>query len=224
MPEGTPDHWWGAQGPRRAPKLVLLGREPRTSWNRLRYSRAWQWRPDNFSGITHIARRECNSQSRARDSSERSKLPHVIRSTVNVVSETPRARLVAYGVAVLAPALSLLVRWPLWPVLGNAVPRMTFMPAVMIAAYFGGFWPGLVATVLSGVAATYFFTRQVPAYRVTTVDDRLALILFVLVGTIISGLCESLHRARRRIVAEERYLAEERELLLKRLRRFLVDS
>ena len=36
-----------------------------------------------------------------------------------------------------------------------------------------------------------------------------ALILFVLVGTIISGLCESLHRARRRIVADERRRAEE---------------
>ena len=36
-----------------------------------------------------------------------------------------------------------------------------------------------------------------------------ALILFVLVGTIISGLCESLHRARRRIVADERRRGEE---------------
>ena len=31
----------------------------------------------------------------------------------------------------------------------------------------------------------------------------------MLVGTIISGLCESLHRARRRIVADERQRAEE---------------
>ena len=31
--------------------------------------------------------------------------------------ETPRTRLIAYSVAVLAPAVSLLVRWPLWPLL-----------------------------------------------------------------------------------------------------------
>ena len=36
-----------------------------------------------------------------------------------------------------------------------------------------------------------------------------ALILFVLVGTIISGLCESLHQARDRIQADERRRAEE---------------
>ena len=48
--------------------------------------------------------------------------------------DTRRARLVAYAVAVLATLVCLLIRWPLWPVLGNAVPHMTFFPAVMIAA------------------------------------------------------------------------------------------
>src|SRR5438105_2675235 len=123
--------------------------------------------------------------------------------------ETPRARLVAYGVAVLATALLLLVRWPLWPVLEDAVPHMTFFPAVMIAAYFGGFWPGLLATGLSAVAANYFLTRQLSSFHVTSVNDVVALVLFVLVGTIISGLCESLHRARHRIQTEERRRAEE---------------
>lgn len=122
--------------------------------------------------------------------------------------DTPRARLVAYSVAVLATVVSLLVRWPLWPVLGDAVPHMTFFPAVMIAAYFGGFWPGTVATVLSAVAANYFLTGQLRFLHVTSVNDVTALILFVLVGLIISGLSESLHRARRRIVSHERQRAE----------------
>src|SRR5438034_6770695 len=98
--------------------------------------------------------------------------------------ERPRARLVAYGVAVLATAVSLLVRWPLWPVLGDAVPHMTFFPAVMIAAYFGGFRPGLLATILSAVAANYFLTQQFSSLHVTNVKDVAALILFVLVATI----------------------------------------
>ena len=65
------------------------------------------------------------------------------------MQERRRHPLAAYGVAILATAVSLLIRWPLWPVLGNAVPQMTFFPAVMIAAYFGGFWPGVLATVLT---------------------------------------------------------------------------
>src|SRR5438128_9892016 len=123
--------------------------------------------------------------------------------------ETPHPRLVAYGVALLATVGCLLIRWPLWPVLEDTVPHMTFFPAVMIAAYFGGFWPGLLATMLSALAANYFFTEQLRSFHVTSVNDGAALILFVLVGAIISGLCESLHRAKRRILADERRRAEE---------------
>ncbi|HEY2588034.1 MAG TPA: PAS domain S-box protein [Tepidisphaeraceae bacterium] len=123
--------------------------------------------------------------------------------------EGPRGRVVAYGMALLAPAASLLVRWPLWPVLGDAVPHMTFFPAVMIAAYFGGFWPGVVATFFSAIAANFFITGQVLSFHAYSVDHVAAMILFVLVGIVTSELCESLHRARRRIVAAERRRAEE---------------
>src|SRR5712664_3109927 len=106
--------------------------------------------------------------------------------------ETPRSRLVAFGVAVLAPAVSLLVRWPLWPVLEDAVPHMTFFPAVMIAAYVGGLWPGLLATFLSAAAANFFITGQLSSFHPHPYPPPLvgggqgggvaALALFVLVG------------------------------------------
>src|SRR5438128_9209420 len=102
--------------------------------------------------------------------------------------ETPRARLIAYGVAVLAPAVSLLLRWLLWPVLGDAVPHMTFFPAVMIAAYFGGFWPGLLATLLSAAAANFLLPQQLIFHQARSVNDLIALPLFLLVGVILSGL------------------------------------
>src|SRR5438132_2420943 len=138
--------------------------------------------------------------------------------------ETSRSRLVPYGVAVLATAASLLIRWPLRPVLGEAVPHMTFFPAVMIAAYFGGFWPGLLATILSAAAANYFLTGQFPFFHFATANDVAALILFVLVGTILSGLCESLHRARRRLVSHERRQAEEALVQERYLLHALMDN
>jgi len=121
--------------------------------------------------------------------------------------ERPRARLVAYGVAVLGPAVTLLVRWPLEVALGDRVLYMAFFPAVILAAYFGGLWPGLLATSLSALAATYFLVEPLHSLEITTVRDAIALSLFVLVGTIISGLSESLHRSRRRIIADERRYA-----------------
>jgi PAS domain S-box-containing protein len=101
---------------------------------------------------------------------------------------------------------------------------MTFFPAVMIAAYFGGFWPGLLATILSAVAANYFLTKLLPTLQFPDVNDLAALILFVFVGTIISGLCESLHRARRRFVAAECRRSEEALSQERCLLRALMDN
>src|SRR5438552_16805547 len=115
------------------------------------------------------------------------------------MSERPHPRLVAYGVAVLATAVTLLVRWLLWPALGDAVPHMFFFPAVMIAAYYGGFAPGFLSTLLGTLAANYFFTEPRYTLEWKGVNAAVALPLFVPVGAIISGLSESLHRARRRI-------------------------
>src|SRR5258708_39245796 len=84
--------------------------------------------------------------------------------------ETPRAPLVANSLAVLATVASLLVRWGLWPLLGNAVPHMTCFPAVVIAAYFGGLWPGLLATILSALAANYSLTRELRSFGITDVN------------------------------------------------------
>ena len=134
------------------------------------------------------------------------------------MNENLRARLVSYGIALLATLVCLLIRWPLWPLLEDAVPHLTFFPAVMIAAYFGGFWPGLLATLVSAAATNLFVTKLLSTTHVTRAHEVAAVILFVLVGTIVSGLCESLHRVQRRLLAAERQrsaeaLSQERYLL-----------
>jgi PAS domain S-box-containing protein len=123
--------------------------------------------------------------------------------------ETPRARLVAYGVAVLAPAVTLLACRRLLPepVLGDRVLYKIFYLAVLIAAYLGGFWPGLLATAISAVGATYLLIHPLDSFEISSTEDAVALTLFVLIGTTISGLTEALHRTRRRIAASERRYA-----------------
>ncbi len=123
--------------------------------------------------------------------------------------ETPRSRLIAYSMAVLAPVVTLLVRWPLEAVLGDRVLYIPYFPAILIVAYVGGFWPGLLATVLSALTAAWFLIERHYSFEITNVRDLVALSLLLLVGTLISGLSESLHRARRRIVADERRRGEE---------------
>jgi PAS domain S-box-containing protein len=109
-----------------------------------------------------------------------------------------------YAIALAALALTVAIRWLLWPVLGDAVPHMAFFPAVMVAAYYGGFRPGLLATLLGAFIANYAFTEPHFTLAFKSVDSTVALPLFVLAGLMMSGLCESLHRIQHRLVAEER--------------------
>ncbi len=56
-----------------------------------------------------------------------------------------------YAIAPLAMAIALLARIALTPILQDESPYLFFVPAVLIAAGFGGLGPGLVATALGAV-------------------------------------------------------------------------
>jgi two-component system sensor histidine kinase/response regulator len=124
------------------------------------------------------------------------------------VNETPRVHLVAYGVAVLAPVVVLLVRLPFGAVVGDRLPYTAFLPAVLIVAYIGGFWPGILTTVVSALLATYFLVEPLYAFRIVHAYDAVALGILILCGTIVSILSESLHRSRRRLLDNERQRAK----------------
>jgi two-component system sensor histidine kinase/response regulator len=121
--------------------------------------------------------------------------------------ERPRTRLLIFGLAILAPAITLLVRWPLDAVLGDRVLYMAFFPAILIVAYIGGFWPGLLTTVVSALAADYYLVEPLYSLEISSIHEAVALSLLLLVGTMISGLSEAVHRSRRRLVANERRYA-----------------
>jgi len=116
----------------------------------------------------------------------------------------PLPQLVCYGLAVLLPALTLLVRWPLHVVLGDRLLYMAFFPAVIVAAYLGGLGPGLLATLVSALVTTYFLVDPLFSLQIVTVHDGVAVLLFLLVGAILSVMSDALRRAQRRIIAAHR--------------------
>ncbi|AMV24989.1 Sensory/regulatory protein RpfC [Gemmata sp. SH-PL17] len=118
-------------------------------------------------------------------------------------------RRIGYSVALAATTITFALRLALWPLIGDVVPHMAFLPAVMLAAYVGGFRPGLMATALSAVAANLVFTEPHFHLGIKSLNAAVALPLFLLVGIMMSGVCEALHRTRRRLLAEERARAAE---------------
>ena len=109
-----------------------------------------------------------------------------------------------YAFAVLVVILASLLRDFANPILGEKVPFILFYPTVVLAAWFGGLGPGLLATVLSGFIAWYVFMP--PTYSLALSDPAGLgqLIIFLLASTMISFLAESLHSMRRRAQEGER--------------------
>jgi PAS domain S-box-containing protein len=112
-----------------------------------------------------------------------------------------------YGVATLAISLVVLLKQLLDPLIAQQSPFLLLSAAVMVAAWFGGLGPGLLATALGAVAADYLFLPPVGSFTPLNVAF-LPLLLFVLQGALISVLVEALRSARRG--AESRTLEAQR--------------
>jgi signal transduction histidine kinase/ActR/RegA family two-component response regulator len=111
-----------------------------------------------------------------------------------------------YLIAIGATATVAIVRLTISDTLGNFAPTSTFTVAVVIAAWYGGLGPGLLATVLSGLAADYLFTPDRHSFQIATLSGAVALGVMVFTGALLSLLCESLHRIRRSLEAEQENL------------------
>ena len=116
-----------------------------------------------------------------------------------------------YGLAFLAIALALLLRFILWPLLSSDVPFLLLWPAVMVCAWYGGVGPGLLATLLSALAGWYFLLEPQYSFAVANPADVTAMILYLLLGASLSTLIEAIHRAKRRVEQHAFDLHNQRE-------------
>ena len=98
------------------------------------------------------------------------------------------------AIALIAAGIGLRI-WPLGG-LGLRIPYVTFYPAVMAAAIYGGFNAGLLSAVLS-VLVVIFWTPTGQPF-VDDPGDYLGLAVFFVNCTIVSGISEAMHRARTR--------------------------
>jgi len=104
------------------------------------------------------------------------------------------------AVVLLTTAIVVGIRWTAERRLGEGIPMLLSGLPVLISAYVGGLWPGLMATLLN-LLIGIFFVEPIHIFDVDHFADRLRASLFVMEGGIISILCESLHRARGRTQA-----------------------
>jgi signal transduction histidine kinase/ActR/RegA family two-component response regulator len=128
-----------------------------------------------------------------------------------------------YLIAIVATAVVALVRLEISDTVGNFSPIVAFTISIVIAAWYGGLRPGLLATVLSTLAADYLYTPRRHSFEISTPSGAVALGVLCFAGVLISLLCESLHRTRRRLEAEQENLRQSIELQRK-MRDALTES
>jgi len=98
-----------------------------------------------------------------------------------------------YIVAVLAVIAAFVVRAEVLQPLGSSVPYVTFYPAVMFAAQYGGLAAGLVATVLSATLVLFWIIGAGQTISLAR-TDWLGMIVFVMSCMMVTYLCAAMHR------------------------------
>ncbi|HEX6215251.1 MAG TPA: PAS domain S-box protein, partial [Vicinamibacterales bacterium] len=114
-----------------------------------------------------------------------------------------------YLAAIGCVAASLGLRFMLSDYFGPNVPYLQFFPAILVASWYGGFGPGVLATALSAFAALYWFIAPQGAITIATIADAVTLTLFAVIGIAIAWLNGRL-RAARDLARHEAQLATSR--------------
>ncbi|MEP7307488.1 MAG: PAS domain S-box protein, partial [Acidobacteriota bacterium] len=116
-----------------------------------------------------------------------------------------------YVVAVALIGAALLFRYALRGWLSPSVPHLQFFPAILIAAWYGGLGPGVVATAAASLAAMYWFPPT--GLAVGQPGDLVSLSLFVATGLGVAWTNHQLRAAESECRAEAAMATERAERL-----------
>ncbi len=103
-----------------------------------------------------------------------------------------------YGAALVIVVLATVARWLLDPFFGETVPWITYFAAVALTSWLGGFGPGLCSLVLGAAVANYLFMPPRGSFTLAETGEIVSLLTYLVLGTAIVLLVESLRRAESR--------------------------
>ncbi|HXW16635.1 MAG TPA: PAS domain S-box protein, partial [Terriglobia bacterium] len=95
-----------------------------------------------------------------------------------------------YAATVLAVVSTLAIRVAFDPILGDRAPYIFFFLTIIVVKRFWGRGPGLLATLLGGIAAWYFLVEPRFSFAIADRTDALNLAAYFAVGAVISFLGE----------------------------------
>ena len=104
-----------------------------------------------------------------------------------------------YSIAIVMVLIAAVVRLVFLEALGTRVAFVTFYPAVMLAAFYGGFRAGAVATAVAAAVADYFWIAPARSFAIGSPSDGLAILIFVVSCSLISWIVGLLQKTQARV-------------------------
>ncbi|HLW64671.1 MAG TPA: SpoIIE family protein phosphatase [Gemmataceae bacterium] len=118
---------------------------------------------------------------------------HGVTAHVRLLGHSLASRRYRYAMPFPTVAFALLLQFIVFP--NSEAPFLFFYPAVMLAAWNGGFGPGTVTTILSALAADYFLLEPRHSFEIVNFAHGIALVLFTMIGVTISLMGERIRTA-----------------------------
>lgn len=112
---------------------------------------------------------------------------------VKLMKQHAEDRVFRYGIGVVAVAIVIFV-WNVFPALSSRFPFLLATIPVLLAAWYGGLGPGIVASVLSAVAVYYFWMDPRHIYGANPTDIA-AVIIYLLIAVFVSYLTTARRKA-----------------------------
>ena len=111
-----------------------------------------------------------------------------------------RAMVRNLGIVLLAMVVAVLARKFLLDELGTRIVWVTFYPAVVIAALYGGWLTGVLSAVASCLVVLYGWPLLVDQPFIKDHGDRLGMFAFLFNCAMIAAVAEAARRARQRAI------------------------
>jgi signal transduction histidine kinase len=123
-------------------------------------------------------------------------------------SRIPTHALTRSGMAVVAIAVALLVRWALNPLIGTRLPYVTLFPAIAFATWYCGLMPSVLALLLGLFGAQYMFVLPEHSYRNLRTDHLVGTLAFLAASGTIVAIAEMNRRREQQLRLEQGKLEE----------------
>ncbi|HSW88160.1 MAG TPA: HAMP domain-containing sensor histidine kinase [Candidatus Saccharimonadales bacterium] len=94
--------------------------------------------------------------------------------------------ILTYFFAVLIAVIALFITLLVDPAIGKTTATLIFLPAIIISAWYGGFYPGVVTTIIAAIEMDYFFLPSYNVFTFTQFVPMIQIVLFILEGFCIS--------------------------------------